>query len=184
MTTWPHSTPAIKSRGRDPVSAPGPGPGQGTVGGGWDGVVMRTRDQGAATPEVLAAQFVGLLAAQDLDGIVDLYAADAVVSLPDGREAAGAVAIRRAFAGAVAAGTRLGAHAAIQPRVVVAGSLAMTSFTSEDGEVRTLVARREVDGTWLWVRDGSTLRHVTALAEGHSGAESRAVARVDVAVPA
>jgi ketosteroid isomerase-like protein len=137
---------------------------------------MTTRDQGIATPEALAAQLVGLLAVQDLEGVVGLYAHDAVVSLANGREAAGTAAIRRAFGAALATGTGLGVHAAIEPRVVVAGSLAMTSFTGRDGGVRTLVARRATDGTWLWVRDGSTLRHVTV-------AEVR-VREVDFAVPA
>lgn len=121
---------------------------------------MRTMDQGAATPGELAAQFVGLLAAQDLEGIVALYTEDAVVSLPNGREAAGSAAIRRAFAAALASGACLGVPGGIEPRVVVAGSLAMTSFTGADGAVRTLVARRGPDETWLWVRDGSTLRHL------------------------
>jgi ketosteroid isomerase-like protein len=150
---------------------------------------MRTNRQGAAAPQVLAAQFMGLLAAQDIDGIMGLYADDAVVSLADGREAAGRAAIRRAFERAFAGALDLGAGAATQSRVVVAGALAMTSFTGADGAVRTLVARRVPDGTWLWVRDGSTLRQLSAVPEvdllameGLAGIG--ASGRVDMAVPA
>ena len=147
---------------------------------------MTTRDQGTATPEALAAQFVGFLAVQDLEGIVGLYAYDAVLSLANGREAAGTAAIRRAFHAALASGTGLGVHAAIEPRVVVAGSLAMTSFTGADGGVRTLVARRLPDGAWLWIRDGSTLRHVAVaeVAVSKVAVSEVAVFEVDVPVPA
>jgi hypothetical protein len=65
----------------------------------------------------------------------------------------------------------------------------MTSFTGADGAVRTLVARRAPDGTWLWVRDGSTLRQLSAVPEvdllameGLAGIG--ASGRVDMAVPA
>ncbi len=126
---------------------------------------MRMRQQGATTPEALAARFVGLLAAQDVDAVVSLYADDAVVSLPHGREAAGPGAIRLAYARALADGVARGIQTTIEPRVVIAGSLAMTSFTGTDARVRTLLARREPDGSWLWVRDGSTLRHLVGAPE-------------------
>ena len=50
---------------------------------------------GAGAPEALESRFAACVAAGDLDGIVGLYAADAVVSLPRGREAAGAPTARR-----------------------------------------------------------------------------------------
>ena len=52
---------------------------------------------GADTPEALESRFAACVAAGDLDGLVGLYAADAVVSLPRGREAAGSAAIREAL---------------------------------------------------------------------------------------
>ncbi|MEO7752499.1 MAG: nuclear transport factor 2 family protein [Terracoccus sp.] len=118
----------------------------------------------AMAPEHLCERFASCVAAGDVEGIVGLYAADAVVSLPRGREAAGPDAIRAAFAAALAAGVDLGTDAGLDltTRVVHVGSLAMTSTSDAEGTVRTQVARREPDGSWLWVRDGSRLRAVEA----------------------
>jgi ketosteroid isomerase-like protein len=120
-----------------------------------------TPPSGAATPDELEARFCLLAAAGDLDGLTMLYAADAVVSLPRGREAAGHAAIRAAFAEALDAGVRWPAPTSV--RVIETGPLAMTCSTSEDGVVSTQVARRETDGGWVWVRDGSHLRGATEL---------------------
>jgi ketosteroid isomerase-like protein len=114
---------------------------------------------GAATPGDLEVRFCLLAAAGDLDALTRLYAADAVVSLPRGREAAGHTAIRAAFAEALDGGVRWAAPASV--RVIETGSLAMTCSTSEDGVVSTQVARLESDGRWVWVRDGSHLRRAT-----------------------
>ncbi|MHA3835440.1 YybH family protein [Terrabacter sp. AAH1] len=118
--------------------------------------------QGTGAPEALEARFVELALARDLDGIVGLYAADAVVSLPLGREAAGHEAIRAAFAAALAAEALGPFDGAVLSRAVVAGDLAMTTSSCSDGSVRTQVARRTSDGRWVWVRDGSRLRGVPA----------------------
>jgi ketosteroid isomerase-like protein len=118
---------------------------------------------GASAPEALESRLVACVAAGDLDGIVGLYAADAVVSLPRGREAAGHCAIRSAFAAALAAGVlgRDGAQSAdVRSRAVVTGDLAMTTSTAADGTVRTQVARRTPGDRWVWVRDGSRLREL------------------------
>ncbi|HET7398258.1 MAG TPA: nuclear transport factor 2 family protein [Intrasporangium sp.] len=114
----------------------------------------------ARAPEDLLEQFAVRVAAADLDGIVELYAADAVVSLPRGREAAGHAAIRAAFAAALAAGVDLDVAQVCPP--IVSGSLACTSATTPAGLVRTQVARREPDGGWRWVRDGFRLREAIA----------------------
>ena len=127
---------------------------------------------GASAPEALEARFAAFVAAGDLDGIVGLYAADAVVSLPRGREAAGSSAIRSAFAAALAAGVLGpvgGPMSGAAARAVVTGGLAMTTSTTVDGTVRTQVARRTVDGRWVWVRDGSRLREVEACLPAPSG---------------
>ena len=141
---------------------------------------MTTTAAGAPAPELLEARFAACVAAGDLDGMLRLYAADAVVSLPRGREAAGHAAIRSAFAAALGAGAlgdgALGAggpgravdHSSEQAaparaaRAVVSGDLAMTTSTTAEGDVLTQVARRQADGSWVWVRDGSRLRDVPA----------------------
>lgn len=117
------------------------------------------RQQG---PETLCVRFAAFAAAGDLDGIVGLYDADAVVTLALGREAAGPAAIRAAFAGALAAGALRTATGAASSRIVVAGDLAMTSATDPDGQVRTQVARRCADGQWRWIRDSGHLRDIEA----------------------
>ena len=122
-------------------------------------ITAPTAAAGATTPADLEARFCARAAAGDVAGLVSLYAADAVVSLPRGREAAGHTAIRAAFAEALDAGVRWAAPASI--RVIETGALAMTCSTSEDGVVSTQVARLESDGRWVWVRDGSHLRRAT-----------------------
>jgi ketosteroid isomerase-like protein len=119
-----------------------------------------TTTAGAATPAELETRFCVLAAAGDLDALTSLYAADAVVSLPRGREAAGHAAIRAAFAEALACGARWAEPDSI--RVIESGALAMTTSTSLDGVVGTQVARHEPDGGWVWVRDGSHLRGAAA----------------------
>jgi len=132
---------------------------------------MTTTSPGAPVPELLEACFAACVASGDVEGIVQLYAADAVVSLPRGREAAGSDAIRSAFAAALASAA-LGVRSACasrgvdevarSARAIVSGDLAMTTSTAPDGTVHTQVARREGDGSWVWIRDGSRLRDVEA----------------------
>ena len=99
-----------------------------------DGVPMTTTAHpsavGAMPREALEAPLRRLVAAGDLDGIMRLYAADAVVSLPRGREAAGSTAIRAAFAAALAAGVAGPDGSAVSSRAVVTGDLAMTTSTT------------------------------------------------------
>jgi len=125
-------------------------------------------ERGAQAPEELAVRFVQCVGAGDVEGIVGLYADDAIVTLARGREAVGAAAIRAVVEAALAAGDDLGVGGAggilgaVESRAVLAGPLAMTSFTGTDGVVRAQVARREPSGAWVWVRDGSTLQHLAA----------------------
>jgi ketosteroid isomerase-like protein len=118
---------------------------------------MTTTAAGVPAPELLEPRFAECVAVGDLDGILGLYAADAVVSLPRGREAAGHAAIRAAFAAALGA-VALAGSATRTARAIRSGDLAMTTSTAPDGTVLTQVARREPDGSWVWVRDGSRLR--------------------------
>lgn len=131
-------------------------------------------------PEALEVRFAELVAAGDLDGLVGLYAVDAVVSLPHGREAAGHAAIRAALAAALAAGALGPAGRAVTTRAIVTGDLALTTSTTADGEVRTQVARRTAEGRWAWVCDGWRLRGVQACLPASTGlpagSGSRAVA--------
>lgn len=111
------------------------------------------------SPEALCQGFAAAIAVGDLDAVLELYAADAVVTLPRGREAAGHMAIRAAFEAALHRGLDLGVAAIGRP--IVTGSLACTTTTDAAGRVHTQVARREADGSWRWIRDGSRLRDST-----------------------
>lgn len=104
----------------------------------------------------LGHRFAAAVVRGDLEAIVELYAADAVVTLPHGREAAGRDAIRAAFRAALDSGIDL--RVASVGRPIVTGPLACTSTTDVAGRVHTQVARREADGTWRWIRDVSRLR--------------------------
>ncbi|WP_323097254.1 nuclear transport factor 2 family protein [Intrasporangium sp. YIM S08009] len=124
---------------------------------------MTTTRPAAHAPEDLEALLAAAVASADLDAVAALHAPDAVVSLPHGREAAGRDAVRSAYAAALDAGALVDtALGAASTRAVVSGTLAMTTSTWPDGTVRTQVARREADGTWVWTRDGSRLRDVDA----------------------
>lgn len=122
-----------------------------------------TTKRGAQTPRDLLAGYVERVAAGDVAGIVGSYAADAVVTLPRGREAAGLKAIGVAFSAVVGSGVALPVDDSVVDgaRVIETGSLSMVSFTGLDGAVRTMVAWHGEDG-WAWVRDGSMLRDVEA----------------------
>jgi ketosteroid isomerase-like protein len=118
------------------------------------------------SPAGLGHRFAEAVAAGDLDAMVELYAADAVVTLPEGREAAGTAAIRAAFEAALAAGTDL--RVASVGRPIVSGPLACTTTVDADGRVHSQVARCEPDGTWRWIRDVSRL-------SGRAGRETAAL---------
>lgn len=89
--------------------------------------------------------------AQDLDGIVELYEPDAVVTFDRARPAIGHDAIRRAFADLLATNVTFTAEGQRPPLEV--GDLAVTSWTSGPTGYTCEVARRQPDGSWLWVID-------------------------------
>ncbi len=105
----------------------------------------------ATDPEELGRLITERLNAGDVDGLVALYEADAVLALPGGRVAAGAAQIRAAYERIVTDRPRF---APGTPRPTIrSGDLALTSTRLADGTVTVEVARRQPDGTWLWVLD-------------------------------
>ena len=89
--------------------------------------------------------------AGDVEGMVALFEADAVVDSSDRRLTRGREAIRSFFAEQVAAGRKF--QIGEQRPALVSGDLALTSTRLPDGSVTSEVARRQADGTWLWVID-------------------------------
>jgi hypothetical protein len=105
--------------------------------------------QPASEPEDLGRFFVLRANARDLDGLVALYETGAVMATGPGRTADGAGAIRQQLERFLAGAPRLSGES--QP-AVRCGDLALTSTTFEGGATAE-VARRQPDGTWLWLID-------------------------------
>ncbi|GAB2882426.1 YybH family protein [Streptomyces mayteni] len=105
----------------------------------------------AARPEDLSRFVVERLNAGDVDGLVALYEPDAVLSLPDGRVATGSQEIREAYEQLVA--DRPAFVPGEQQPTLRHGDLALTSVRLAGGGATVEVARRQPDGTWLWVMD-------------------------------
>ena len=105
----------------------------------------------AAQPEQLSRLIVERLNAGDVEGLVALYEPDAVLALPDGQVARGTSQIRQAYEHLVA--DRPTFAPGQQQPTLQAGDLALTSVRLVDGAVTVEVARRQPDGTWLWVID-------------------------------
>lgn len=105
----------------------------------------------ARDPQDLERLLVSRQRAGDVDGMVALYEADAVVDCGGGQLVPGREAIRAYFAGVVAAGRKF-AFGDQRP-AVVSGDLALTSTRLPDGSATAEVARRQGDGNWLWVID-------------------------------
>lgn len=110
-----------------------------------------TRRDPARHPEDLSRLVVERLNASDVDGLVALYEPDAVMALPGGGTATGAEEIRAVFDEFVG-GQPVVAPGRQQP-TLRQGDLALTSSRLPDGTITVEVARRQVDGTWLWVID-------------------------------
>ena len=95
--------------------------------------------------------------AQDLDGLMALYAPDAVMVLMDGSTVTGTEAIRAQWAGVLALKGRM----TLRSRYAIeAGELAVLSnewsLTAGDQTMSAItaeVARRQPDGSWLYVVD-------------------------------
>lgn len=116
----------------------------------------------ANAPEDLSRLFLERANAGDVDGVVALYEPEAVLVDPAGQRMMGSEAIRRFYERLFAErSTFVGDTQAALRR----GELALTStrFSTKvvgpDGRSTTLptatveVARRQLDGTWLWVID-------------------------------
>ena len=103
----------------------------------------------ARQPEDLDRLFLKRANAGDVDGVVELYEPQAVLAFPPGGLAIGAAAIREVYAGLLAPRPRFSGE--IRP-AIRNGDLAVTS-TVRAGNATVEVARRQPDGTWLWLID-------------------------------
>jgi hypothetical protein len=107
-------------------------------------------------PQELERQLVVRENAGDVIGMTALFEPDAVIELNDGRLLRGKEAIHAFFTKLQVTGLgpegrrfKLGE----QRPALICGDLALTSTHSLDGDITSEVARRQDDGTWLWVLD-------------------------------
>ena len=103
----------------------------------------------ARRPEDLDRLFLERANAGDVEGVVALYESEAVLAFRPGQLAIGAAAIREVYVGPLAGRPRFTGD--IRP-AIRNGDLAVTS-TVRSGNATVEVARRQPDGTWLWLID-------------------------------
>ncbi|MGH7910105.1 MAG: YybH family protein [Candidatus Dormibacteraceae bacterium] len=108
----------------------------------------------AVAPEDLGRFFVERANAGDVEGLVALYEADAVLRFPNGRITRGRDAIRRVYAELLQ--DRPHFDPGRQQEPLVNGDLALTSTITPVGTTAE-VARRQPDGTWRWAVDNPRL---------------------------
>ncbi|TIS57234.1 MAG: hypothetical protein E5W82_17705 [Mesorhizobium sp.] len=105
----------------------------------------------ARDPQDLERLLIARQWARDVDGMAALFEPHAVIDSGEGQLTLGRRAIRALFAEITATGRKF--QSGDQRPAVVSGDLALTSTRLPDGTVTTEVARRQSDGTWLWVID-------------------------------
>ena len=105
----------------------------------------------ARDPQDLERLLVSRQRVGDVDGMAALYEPDAILDRGGGQLILGKEAIRSLFVELVATGRKF--ELGDQRPATISGDLALTSTRSRDGSVTAEVARRQSDGTWLWVID-------------------------------
>ena len=105
----------------------------------------------AREPNELEKLFVERANAGDIEGLLALYEPGAVVSNGRGEVAVGLDRIGE-FLGRLLAKRPHFDHSDQAP-ALCAGDLALTSSRLSNGDITAEIARRQADGTWLWVID-------------------------------
>jgi hypothetical protein len=105
----------------------------------------------ARDPQDLERLLVSRQRTGDVDGMAALYEPDAVLDCGGGQLTLGREAIRAFYARLVAMGRKF--DFGDQRPAIISGDLALTSTRLPDGSVTAEVARRQRDGTWLWIID-------------------------------
>ena len=114
-------------------------------------MVDKASREPARDPQDLERLLVSRQRTGDIDGMLALFDPHAVIDSGDGRLTAGWEAIRAFYAELLATGQKF--EFGDQRPALISGDLALTSTHLPDGSVTAEVARRQGDGTWLWVID-------------------------------
>jgi ketosteroid isomerase-like protein len=117
------------------------------------GVAVDERRQRAAEPEDLSRLFLERANAGDVEGLVELYEPGAVLAFPPGRLSTGSEAIRAAYEELLAGRPTFGAGDQRPAIRNDTGDLALTSTRLAGRGATAEVARRQPDGSWLWIID-------------------------------
>jgi ketosteroid isomerase-like protein len=114
-------------------------------------VLMNLKASVAQDPQDLERLWISRQRAGDVEGMVALYEPDAILDHGGAQPAVGRNSIRIVCAQLVASGRKY--ELGTQQAAMVSGDLALTSTRALNGSVTAEVARRQSDGTWLWVID-------------------------------
>jgi len=112
---------------------------------------MNHQYEAALDPNQLARFFVARANQGDVEGIVALYEPDAVLACPDGSIAKGSAEIREFYAQLLADRPQFAPGE--QQRALRHGDLALTSSRLRNGGITAEIARKQANGTWLWMID-------------------------------
>ncbi|MCP3924943.1 MAG: hypothetical protein GY714_20390 [Desulfobacterales bacterium] len=109
----------------------------------------------ANDPNDLEKYFVERANTGDVEGLVALYEPDAIVSDGEGEVAIGLNQIREFFIKLIA--NRPQFDPSVQAEALCSGGIALTSSRTSNGDITAEIARRQPDGSWLWIVDQFTL---------------------------
>ncbi len=115
-----------------------------------------TKREPARDPQDLERFLVERENAGDVDGMTELFERDAVVDIGGGTFIHGRKAIHEYFTQLQITGfgpEKRKFELGEQRPALICGDLALTSVRSKNGSVTSEVARRQEDGSWLWVID-------------------------------
>ncbi len=105
----------------------------------------------AKEPNDLEKFYLERTNAGDVEGLVALYEQNAIVAYGNGEVAIGLNQIREFFVKRLANRPQL--DPSIQASALCSGHLALTSSRLSNGDITAEIARRQPDGSWLWVVD-------------------------------